>query len=1429
MNHALVKDVVRFDFDRLFNGAVDVDWLLSDTQKAARAASAFVFHGPSYHGVSQKDVIGTGHTLIDSATFFQTVIDNLISEKEHPFALAIAGFGSGKSHMAVALSQLLETPDKALRKELLENIRLADENVARHISETLPPITQKVLVIAINGMNNFDLAAEILSQIRRKFEHQGISTEALDNLRKRFHNAANVLQNLDTSLIAPLLSDLALQSKSDVIKKLSAFDETIYARVHDFLSSLGIPLIAIGDETVKDILKMLADRYIGDDKPFKKALIIFDEFGHYTEFATTHSQIAGNGALQHLFEGVQDNAGKISFVGFIQYELKAYEQRLSSDYKNEIRRFVTRFQGAEKYYLSINLETLIASLLLKDKQAFNVPQKTIDLMFKSLHDWFPSAKNHTLWQSKEMFTRVIAEGCFPLSPFAVWLLFHLSAGGQYLQQRSALSLLKCALEANQNFQLTSDAPFLPPVSLWTEDLQREFEEVEEQSGRRAILQSYNAVIERSTQHLSSDELNVLRSIVLVAQSNLKATDRNDALDALRMFSGMETTAFEKAIQRLENEWNVITWDDSFHMFDILGDSVSKSQFLKYLKRKVDEGYDIEQQSKLFIKYAPLVPEYLSPVSCSFSEEKLISTPEWFYEARFTYWSLLKNVISSYVKDLRERSRFNAVVNPRGLVIYCYVDKNSDEKAVLIETKKLLKSAVRENASGDLPIIIALIFDQSDIGRVLAEIDVLESLPQDAKETYGRLSSVHLNKQVESFKEKVKASLLNRRFITLFSDETISARLPTLGQALFEKIFPKALPFPFDGYKGNNGNSAKDCKEFTRRLLVENFTFDNVTSMPVQQKNRIIQVLSVSWKAFNSDGTVLKLPGQITAKALTSAWDSILHGNKELNCATALAIASGAPYGANMASAGLLFAAYIQARRDIITAFCDGEQVEFPAIVETLFDGNVLSPNTLEDIMLLKSEGESSEWDNFLSDWSNASTYHDRVTFLEKAEMLETRLKIPMQLRWKHKALKESAQTAQNKIDAADVAESDALSRIASGEARLDIWSLSYGAANLLVCAESKRIDPLWSPDEITMMVSRVSTAKQFILQHFDPWLKQQLPTARTINALTEFKGRLIGQTGSNLKKLQLREQYEQIEKYVDVLSRNFEAVTLSQQIIIDLDAWLSLNCDLPCDITNAQIQVFYRTIKQHEESLSTHKAQMRRLNHNALLTELEARSEKLASFHKSVTKKESEVKAIAKKIWDSELSVATAETLLGQMQEMERIYSGDESNLADFRNMKSVIQAFLNFSRQLGSIQIPTDDFNTQKETARKDFLDRFTEAEPPWDLEETFDSMIEACEKARSEASKNWFDSISERAAELSSMTLQQADELLRTLFTPPVYFCGTALDKKLVTLRTKIEKHLESKGVEWLYERFQQLSPSAQKAFLNLLTNSKQASKRV
>ncbi len=85
-----VADIVEFRGDKLFNGAVNIEWFTSDASKAQLASQAFVFHGPQYHGVRQED-IGESHShqLIDTANFTNAVIQRCYGGEEQPLPLPL--------------------------------------------------------------------------------------------------------------------------------------------------------------------------------------------------------------------------------------------------------------------------------------------------------------------------------------------------------------------------------------------------------------------------------------------------------------------------------------------------------------------------------------------------------------------------------------------------------------------------------------------------------------------------------------------------------------------------------------------------------------------------------------------------------------------------------------------------------------------------------------------------------------------------------------------------------------------------------------------------------------------------------------------------------------------------------------------------------------------------------------------------------------------------------------------------------------------------------------------------------------------------------------------------------------------------------------------------------------------------------------------
>ena len=1403
-------DLVSFDIDRLFNGAIDVDWLVDGSGKAEKAAASFVFHGPSSHGISQKDIGASSHRLIDTASFVQRVVGRVESPTGNAFTLAIAGFGSGKSHLAVTISELLSTQDKDLQQTILSHIAQADSRIGQNVTGSCRNI-RRALVVTLNGMNNCDLSSALLAQIRARISADGLDASKLENLRKRFKHASSLLQNLDERLVMRLVEDCSLADKAAVIARLDSFDETVYKKAHAFMAGIGIPLATVSDETAKDVINITVREFVGKDKPYGHMVVLFDEFGHYMEYATSHPQIAGDGALQHLFEGVQGNDEHVSFVGFVQYELKAYAQRLPSEFKNEMNRFITRFDNAEKLYLSSNLETLIASLLVK-----RLPPK-IDvaeskLIWHQLASWYPVSQNYSTWSNEEMFNRVIVSGCWPLSPMAMWVLFYLSSSGKYLQQRSALTLLKAALDANVDRDCSSA---LPPVCLWTKDLQQEFESIEEDSAHGTLLQSYNAVCDKFDAHLSQVEKDVLRSIVLLSQTQLRAASRTDADYALEVFSGLEECVLSQALAKLQDECNVIEWDNASKSYEILSDNASKPQFLHLLRQKAQE-YDEERRAEVFCGQAASI-QLLTPPECPFANTHNIITPEWRYEAKYTYWSRFVLTIGAIASELDKNTAFQAVEGARGLLIQCYVPSSEDIATVEDQARKLLQKFAKKK-----PVLLVLVQDDVEhaLSKSLVDLDVLSRLTSDEKAKFGQLISSHAQRQRKVLDDALRQALMARHYVTPF-EEVVPNRLAMMELQLFEAAYPKVLPFPFDGYATTRGNAAKDCVEFTRRLIAGDLSYSDTQSMGIAQKNRAQAVLNVSWRVFSkSDGSVIQKPGNTVVKAIMAEWERCLSLQEGLNGAEAIKIACSAPYGANLASAGLLFGVFIQAYQKVVQAQYENIPVGLEAVSSSCFTSNSLDLIYLRDITFFRMTGENGAWDQLLSDWASCSTYREQADFSEKIDRLEAGLPMPAVLKHQISVCRSEARKALATIDAAEEKESGFLERIERGIREQKVTLVAYGASLLQSHAKELRKDPMWDPvRDLEPLVTRVNEAKVQISALFPSWLARNQPHGSTQQALAEFKRDSEEHMARNLKNLEMYDEKEKLIAHVERVSRSFEQIIQAQDALTKYQSWEAQFGSVSDETPVARLDNVGNEADSWLDLIRSRAATMKRVGNQHYADDLTSCVDRLEAIKKRLKEVRKAIDKRATAVWNMELTVDTATRIRDEVNDLTALYQGDESNLEDFRVARNFVNAFIDVAARIDSLQIPQSQFEVLLAGAKDDLVSRFVDEEPPWDVNESFEKLAECVKERRKKASSEWISQMKARYATISELDLQQAESAVRDLINVPPYFNGEKDVAARDVIVRKLEKHLESKGVDWLVEKFKQLSRPARRRFLEAI----------
>ena len=110
---------------------------------------------------------------------------------------------------------------------------------------------------------------------------------------------------------------LAGVDSEQICQKLNENDELTYEIVDAiYTQANGLPIPVEGQESAQELIELLCSVYCAEDGPFSHIIIMFDEFGRYLEYAAERPNLAGDAALQQIFQGIQDNREKNTFHWF---------------------------------------------------------------------------------------------------------------------------------------------------------------------------------------------------------------------------------------------------------------------------------------------------------------------------------------------------------------------------------------------------------------------------------------------------------------------------------------------------------------------------------------------------------------------------------------------------------------------------------------------------------------------------------------------------------------------------------------------------------------------------------------------------------------------------------------------------------------------------------------------------------------------------------------------------------------------------------------------------------------------------------------------------------------------------------------------------------------------------------------------------------
>lgn len=1156
-----IGQIIRFHSERFFEGAVQLSWLQRRADLARQAATAFVFHGPRYHGAAQaeQDGIEGGYKLKDTASFVRDLLNSMnataTGHEANPFWLVVAGYGSGKSHLALTLAHLLEKPDDETAQAILEQIHRTDATIGETIRQHLTTEPKPALVLPLDGTAGFHLGNALSRVVFERLRHHGVDATPIRELSPRFRTAEQFVERNYAVRVDGFQQRLPGLDATRIAERLREHDEEVYAAV-DILyqEANGHPIPVEGQESAQELIDTLRRVYCGPGGPFSHVLILFDELGRYLEYASEKPTLAGDFALQQIFQGVQDNSARVRFIGFIQYELKAYLKRFSGADLRQLQRYVTRFDAAEKWYLSTNLETIFAHMIGKDEASLQQLWQRTDAEHQVQRTWqylsasLPGFSRFPVWSDQERFSRVIAHGCWPLHPLAVWFLTRLR---DLVQSRSAMTFIKDVMErvsveaADNNGRIRQ----VSAAELVIGNMLPELVSAERETGG-SVAETLQMLLEKFSGHLDRHQRLVLAGVAVIEKTRIGKQSRAMADALLGEATALPETVLPELLETLA-ELGAMEWNEDLGQYELLTDGATRGQFRQWLRTQ-QAGLDASAVRDLFLRRGAADVEGLGVVAPDFARSRDIATPEWYFEIQLAN---VHSVEAAICKAFQEWSVASQPKDARGKLIYLYLHPDDDLAGVDTMIQARMRAELAALGQAQAPIwVISLEDRKGGIAEHLSRLYLFdEKINAADTERYRRFIPDERERSRIALRDEARQSIkAQRQWVAGFAETLSGGRLRQTGLEIFSQIYPRTVPFPFDGFASTSGGGAVDVANLIRVLVPRQFNAVWLQGQPRKLHNRVDAVLIQSWQAMLPSGK-LRLPAEPALNSLCQWLESAHRDDPDRTLLASYRTLIAPPYGMNASSAGLLLGLFLGLETPPRRLLISDKPVSATEWLSAVFPAS-RNRNFLDEGILAKTKvrflAEDSEgrWRALLQRWEVEQDYDALMKLSAEAERMLASEPVPETMEGNLNYFREKSVRARDAI----LLLSQQLSEWERGIERIVSRSEVEHAirlSSIMLRQRAEMVDnPCWPAHYLQSLDTLLGLVRGLIDREIAGWIPRQLCHNATqvgdFRKRTERDAETLEKLGYRHEAQTLIQQAQQSIHRVEKLQKH--ALTLSQ-------------------------------------------------------------------------------------------------------------------------------------------------------------------------------------------------------------------------------------------------------------------------------------------
>jgi hypothetical protein len=1144
------NEIIEINSNQLFNGAVDLDWYLKNNEKSKEVATSYFFHGPKNHsGKSSTE----NKKLTDTITMSAQIVKD-VSTPGSKMELAIAGYGAGKSHFSVMISHLLNS-DSNTKKNIFDNIAFIDSKKSTSIENTLQKDNRPVLIIPINGMRNCNLTEEFIRVTKLSLKKDSQSISFFNKFNSKYDDLSYLVKiHKNQGLMLDILKSCGCDTFNNFEERMSNWDDAFYnSIIHEFHKN-GERATKGSTSTaeIKEIIDEIYKNNCGEDNYYKSMLIIFDEFGKYMMFAAEQETIAGKGIMQSLFAGINNlRDDSITLLAFSQLDLKAYQNTTNinnENIENNKNRYITRFNDAKRYYLSVNFETLISNLI-KIKQASYLPVvNSLDLQRKKnfFNQIFPSSMSYDIWSNINEFEKYFI-ACWPLDSFTLWVLVYLSSVNTILQQRSSLNILKDCFEFYKNKEV-SYGFIISSVDLFNAGLGLEFSNSEtSMQSQSQITNDYYGILEKYNNRLSDEEIKVLQAIVISSKISAVTNNFKEANKLIYFLTFIKETEVERIINNLVQKYNMIQ-EGLNNLYEINSDVPSQKEYRKTFAQRLDvlkKTLVIKDKPKYardFINSAFFDTEkdnFFKVIEPTFGLNNDVKTFEWRFMPEYIVCINAIEEIKNFINKIKWNDHSN-LLSPKGVILYVIINEEDELNNLEEEIQNIIIEKGKKFGFV-LPLIIVLLPDyKSMIANSSILYEVAKQFTPEEQVKFGPYLIKDKNKCKSNIIDTIEKA--NNSNIIITGLDKQPKKRTKVANLLFETIYPRIISFPVDGFQTIQNRGVNEILNLINIMLykpTKEYVGNKLTSI---QMKRCLFLMEVKWGFFDSNGYVKESCNNNSINRLFEEFDKSIEIHNRINPFNIFITISSSPYGLNPVGALLLTFLYYFARTSKLRCVKNEDIFDIQTIK---VDKNFLKPtskfftiNDLKDMSFVKTVSDDQLWIDLLDKWENTDSITQIIEYNKESNRLLTKLNIqlPNSLNNKQYDCKKKYEKAFAKfLDYTSLIEKS-IPSIENKASRGSIFSLYQSLANFKSTLDRIMYNKAeWE----TLQVKKIENFIQFyktiyLVDKFGSWLKE--------NSLF---------VSSKLQHNKNREKYKNLLSYFETLEISDYAKKLKEELNFD--------------------------------------------------------------------------------------------------------------------------------------------------------------------------------------------------------------------------------------------------------------------------------------